>query len=93
MHPGVIYTNLVSKNGVLGSILTAGWKLIGKSPKEGAKTVVYLANSREVENISGRYFVKCNPVELGSHAVDTTSAQILWDKSAEMCSLPKKLEF
>jgi NAD(P)-dependent dehydrogenase (short-subunit alcohol dehydrogenase family) len=93
MHPGLIHTNLVSKNGVLGSILTAGWKLFGKSPKEGAKTVVYLANSKEVENISGRYFVKCNPVKLGSHAVDTTVAQILWDKSAEMCSLPKNLEF
>ncbi len=91
MHPGVISTNLISKNGFLGTALTAGWKLIGKSPKEGAETIVYLANSDSVENISGKYFVKCKQVELAPYAKDEISAQMLWYKSAEMCSLSNEL--
>ena len=93
MHPGVIATNLISKNGFLGTALTVGWKLIGKSPKNGAETMVYLANSDSVENISGKYFVKCKQVELAPYAKDEISAQILWCKSAEMCSLPNELAF
>ena len=45
-----------------------------------------------MKNISGEYFVKCKPVELDSHAKDQVSAQMLWDKSAEMCTLSKELE-
>jgi NAD(P)-dependent dehydrogenase (short-subunit alcohol dehydrogenase family) len=92
MHPGVIPTNLISKNGILGTALTTVWKLIGTSPKDGAETIVYLANSESVENISGEYFVKCKSVELAPHAKDQVSAQMLWDKSAEMCTLSKELE-
>jgi len=91
MHPGLISTNLISKNGFLGTALTAGFKLIGKSPKKGAETIVYLANSDSVENISGKYFVKCKQVELAPYAKDEISAQMLWYKSAEMCSLPNEL--
>ena len=92
MHPGIIPTNLISKNGILGKSLTTLWKLIGTSPKDGAETIVYLANSDTVKNISGEYFVKCKPVELDPHAKDQVSAQMLWDKSAEMCTLSKELE-
>ena len=91
MHPGLISTNLISKNGFLGTALTAGFKLIGKSPKKGAETIVYLANSDSVENISGKYFVKCKQVELAPYAKDEISAQMLWYKSAEMCSLSNEL--
>ena len=93
MHPGIISTNLISKNGIMGSILTTGFKLVGKSPEEGAKTIVYLASSRSVENISGKYFVDCEPVELEPHAIEKNASQILWDKSAEMCFLPRGLDF
>ena len=92
MHPGIIPTNLISKNGILGTALTTLWKLIGTSPKDGAETIVYLANSDTVKNISGEYFVKCKPVELDPHAKDQVSAQMLWDKSSEMCTLSKELE-
>ena len=92
MHPGVIPTNLISKNGILGTVLTTVWKLIGTSPKDGAETIVYLANSDNVKNISGKYFVKCKQIELAPHAKDPVSAQMLWDKSAEMCTLPRELE-
>ena len=92
MHPGVIPTNLISKNGILGTALTKIWKLIGTSPKDGAETIVYLANSDTVENVTGKYFVKCEQIELAPHAKEQVSAQMLWDKSSEMCTLPRELE-
>lgn len=48
LHPGVISTKL----------LQTGFNISGASLKEGAATSVYLASSDEVENLSGKYFIK-----------------------------------
>ena len=93
MHPGIIPTNLISKNGILGSAITLAWKCLGKSTKDGAKTIVYLAVSEDVKNISGKYFIDCKPVELAPHATDAIAARTLWTKSAEMSSMPYELGF
>ena len=93
MHPGIIPTNLISKNGILGSAITLAWKCLGKSTKDGAKTIVYLAVSEDVKNISGKYFIDCQPVELAPHATDAIAARTLWTKSAEMSSMPYELGF
>ncbi len=47
LHPGVINTKLLKK----------GWDDIGSPVEQGAETTVYLADSPEVERITGRYFV------------------------------------
>ena len=48
LHPGVIATKL----------LRAGWGGRGNGLAEGAETLVYLASSPEVENVTGKYFVR-----------------------------------
>ena len=65
---------MISKNGILGTALTTLWKLIGTSPKDGAETIVYLANSDTVKNISGEYFVLDGALAL---ALPTTFGQKL----------------
>ncbi|HEY9134423.1 MAG TPA: SDR family oxidoreductase, partial [Pseudomonadales bacterium] len=54
LHPGVIGSNL---GGIPGFI-----KIFMKSPKRGAETSVFLASSPSVENVSGKYFSNCKPV-------------------------------
>ena len=92
MHPGLISTNLISKNGLMGVLLTFGLKLIGKSPQKGVPTLIKLATSNSALNISGKYYVNHKEVKLKPHATDKESAKMLWDISAQLCKLPKELK-
>jgi len=71
LHPGVINTKL----------LRAGWGAIGNSANEGAKRIYYLANSKDVKNISGKYFVNDKPTKATSISYDKTIRKELWDIS------------
>ena len=93
MHPGIISTNLISKNGLMGTVLTFGLKLVGKSPQKGVPTLIQLATSESVSNVSGKYYVNYKEVKLKPHATDKESAKILWDISAKLCQLPQQLPF
>jgi len=57
VHPGFVATEIFGKGGGLLSLavsLYSKWK--GKTPSEGADTVVWLAASPAVEGMSGRFF-------------------------------------
>ena len=51
------------------------------SPKEGADTLVYLATSPEVANVTGEYFAKRNIAWPSSAARDDTATKKLWEAS------------
>ncbi|KAK7076040.1 hypothetical protein SK128_014736, partial [Halocaridina rubra] len=61
LHPGVVYTEILTKEGnkVHNFIMKILFLLFGKDEKLGAQTSVYLAVSDDVENISGEYFIDC----------------------------------
>jgi retinol dehydrogenase-14 len=61
--------------------------LFGRSPKQGAETVVYLASSPEVEGVSGKYFFDKQPIETSAISYDRKTAQRLWKVSAQMTGL------
>jgi len=48
---------------------------------------VYLASSREVEGVTGRYFVSCKEAKADPLAKDEALARALWDESAALVSL------
>jgi hypothetical protein len=54
------------------------------SPARAATTPVYLAASPEVAGVTGRYFVRCRPVEPSAAARDDAAARRLWEMSAAM---------
>ena len=78
LHPGVINTKL----------LKAGWGTVGgffgRSPQEGAKTSVYLAVSKDVENITGKYFSDSKIVKPHDIACDKDARTKLWRLSEEL---------
>jgi NAD(P)-dependent dehydrogenase (short-subunit alcohol dehydrogenase family) len=75
LHPGVIGTKLL--RGGFGG-------MGGRSAAQGAETPVYLALSKEVEGVTGKYFVNCRETRPSPEALDDEAAQRLWDVSERL---------
>ena len=58
--------------------------LFAGSPERGANTIVYLASSPDVANISGGYFADCREIEPSAQAKDDASATRLWAETARI---------
>lgn len=85
LHPGFVATHFGHNNGPivrLGIRLTQA--VSGKTPEEGARTSVYLASSPEVDGITGKYFVNCQPRRSSPSSYDSGLAQRLWEVSESM---------
>jgi NAD(P)-dependent dehydrogenase (short-subunit alcohol dehydrogenase family) len=87
LHPGVVATGFGrNARGVMRVIVTLLAPFF-KTPEQGAKTLVYLASSPEVQGINGRYFVDCKVTNPSALAQDDDIARKLWDISAQMVGL------
>ncbi len=88
MNPGGVATNLGRQNSELRFWLR---RLIRReqSPKDGARTVVYLASSPKVFGLSGLYFENMQPIRSSAASYDEVAAKRLWDISADLCGLSK----
>ena len=77
-HPGGVKTNLVRGNPWFYRFI---WAIISPflvSPRRGADTAIYLASSSEVEEITGKYFVKRKDVPISGVGDDPDAAVRLW---------------
>ena len=84
VQPGMSRTNLGRDAGTFSKI---GFKLLGKDPKKGAETSIYLASSKEVENITGEYFVKEKVKQSSKESYDMDLAKKLWEISKKYVNL------
>jgi hypothetical protein len=57
------------------------------SPRQGARTSVYLASSPEVEGRTGLYWVRCRPSRPSAAAQDDEAARRLWEVSEQLVGL------
>lgn len=80
LHPGVVDTRLYHK---MPSFLTSFFRLFMISPSKGSETIVYLALSPEVSQVSGEYFYKKKIRKPASQALDEAAARRLWEVSTE----------
>ncbi len=80
MHPGRVGTNIVFANCPPLRLLKPSFL----TPEQGARTIVYLACSPEVEGVSGKYFVREQEVEPAAAALDEEAARRLWEVSARL---------
>ena len=84
LHPGVIATKLLREGfGMSG----------GGSPASGAKTSVYLATSKDVEGVTGKYFVHSRETATSAAGRDRALARRLYESTAKAVSvepLPEK---
>lgn len=80
VHPGFVNTNFQN---------AAGLNMRGPlTPEEGADTQIWLAQSPEVEGITGKYFVRRRDTRSSEVSYDAAVARRLWETSADMVGLP-----
>ena len=88
LHPGVVRTNLAKSNAPwLFTLMSPLYYLFMISPEKGAQTSIYLASLPEVENVNGKYFSKCKPIQSSPITYDEASMKRLWDISASLTHL------
>jgi len=88
LHPGFVATRFGDQSGGIVQTITKLVKPVGAiSPEQGAQTMLYLATSPEVANISGKYFYKCKEKRPTKHAQNDADAKRLWDISAKLAGL------
>ena len=88
LHPGLVRTNIARNNGVLGRAVNFFIGARGIDAVQGAKTLVYLAVSNEVEEVTGKYYVDCRPVSSSRLSYDPKLAEGLWELSERLTVAP-----
>ena len=89
LHPGFVASRFADNvGGVFGLVWSIAKRLSAISPQAGAATPLYLADSSEVEGISGAYFERCKRVMPSEAARSKADAKRLWQVSCHITCLP-----
>ncbi|CAJ0933239.1 unnamed protein product, partial [Mesorhabditis belari] len=86
-HPGVVNTELSRRFVIARYIARPFMWLFAKTPREGAQTALYLALSKNVYGISGKYFSDSAIASENPLALDDDACQDLYNYSLEKCLL------
>ncbi len=83
LHPGMVATNFGANNGIPGRLFNLVTGIFSITCEEGAKTILYLATSKDVESITGKYFYKERQSNPSTISLDEFLAKRLWRQSEE----------
>lgn len=84
LHPGVVATRFGDNT---TGFFATGFKLFkrfARTPEQGAQTIIYLATSPAVAEMSGGYFENCKPAAPSPRAMNDETAQRLWAESERL---------
>jgi NAD(P)-dependent dehydrogenase (short-subunit alcohol dehydrogenase family) len=84
LHPGVVATRFGHESGGVLQPFLKALQIFAISPEKGAETIVYLASSPDVANVTGEYFAKNKIARTSAAAQDMSVAAALWAKTAEL---------
>ena len=88
VHPGHVTTDIWKTNfSIIGPALKWVMGLFALTPEQGADNTIYLASSPAVEGITGKYFVKREPVQSSPVSYDEKVARRLWEVSQNLTAL------
>jgi NAD(P)-dependent dehydrogenase (short-subunit alcohol dehydrogenase family) len=85
LGPGLVSTRIPRDFGLVPRLF---FKAFGKRPARGAETVVHLATSAEVANVTGEYFENCRIAPVKPRHRDPELARRLWEISEKLTGLP-----
>jgi NAD(P)-dependent dehydrogenase (short-subunit alcohol dehydrogenase family) len=85
-HPGFVATSIARGVPIIGFLATTPLRHVLAGPKQGAKTLVYLAGTTEC--LDGGYYAGCRRARVGTAANDPLVAGKLWEISARLVGLP-----
>lgn len=84
VHPGAVRTNFGSTASTPFRIIVKVAGPFMRSPEKGAETVIYLASSKDVEGITGKYFYDKKEARSTTESHDLNVARRLWEVSEQM---------
>jgi NAD(P)-dependent dehydrogenase (short-subunit alcohol dehydrogenase family) len=87
LHPGVVATKLMADYMNVPLVGGAIARTFGGSTEKGAETTLYLAAAREVEGVTGRYFVGQRETRSSPVSYDVALQRGLWEESARLTAL------
>ena len=87
LHPGFVDTRFGDQAGGAFSMVVRVAKNFALTPQKGAETMIYLASSPEVANVTGQYFYKSKPATPTREAQDDTKAERLWKETARLAGM------
>jgi len=76
--PGFVATRFGDESGGVHGVFLRVAKLFAKRPEQGAETLVWLASSPELADVTGEYFYQCRPGTLTADAQDDALSRRLW---------------
>jgi NAD(P)-dependent dehydrogenase (short-subunit alcohol dehydrogenase family) len=86
-HPGLVATGFNRGNGLLTDIGMTALNLMARRPQAGADTLVWLATSADVADVSGKYFFDRQQRMPSAEGQDFEAARRLWELSERQCGL------
>jgi NAD(P)-dependent dehydrogenase (short-subunit alcohol dehydrogenase family) len=86
-HPGLVATGFNRNNGLLMNLGMTILRPVARSPQKGAETLVWLATSPDVANVSGGYFFDLEQRSPSPDAQDRETAERLWEISERQCAV------
>lgn len=86
-HPGLVASGFNRNNGRLANAAMVLMRPFARTPVEGARTLVWLADSDEVSAISGGYFADEQLETPSEEARDAAAARALWELSSAQVGL------
>ena len=87
VHPGAVNTRFGTNNGGPATLLFRAFKPFMRTPEQGADTVIWLASSPDVEDVTGRYYSDRKPLEPKKIAGDPDARRRLWEESERLTGL------
>jgi len=78
LHPGVVRTNLARDMNPAAQAVFSLVKVFFASPEKGARTSIYVASARELDQVSGKYFSKEREATAPKESYDEAAAKRLW---------------
>ena len=86
-HPGFTRTRFGNQSGIFWAPLVFVAKAVAIPPAWGAKTLVHLASSPEVADVTGGYFVRRRLTRPSRSAEDDDMARRLWDETTRIAGI------
>jgi NAD(P)-dependent dehydrogenase (short-subunit alcohol dehydrogenase family) len=88
-HPGLVATGFNRNNGLIMGLGMTLLRPVSRGPEKGAETLVWLATSPEVADVSGVYFFDKLPKTPSPAAQDRAAARRLWELSERQVQAPR----
>ena len=85
-HPGFVASRFGDAAGGFIGLVFPLFKLAAIAPERGADTLVYLASSPDVADVTGEYFDKRRIAQPSPAARDDSAARRLWEASERLAS-------